>query len=189
LGLVNEQWQVIDTYPIVTTKGGQTISVTEFPENTRQLRIQFNRQQNGSLAIDDITVEWGIPILDDAVEGYQSLEVGDVTEYSVTDLTPATSYSYSVKATNGELTSLDSPFVYVMTDEASSGIANTATDATKFTINGRHITATGRFSIYDIYGRIVARNVTTCDIATAGIYLLVSDQSHDKSTYHKLLIQ
>jgi M6 family metalloprotease-like protein len=189
LGLVNEQWQVLDTYPIVTTKGGQTISITEFPENTRQLRIQFNRQQNGSLAIDDITVEWGIPILDDAVEGYQSLEVGNVTEYSVTDLTPATSYSYSVKATNGELTSLASPFIYVMTDEASSGIANTAADATGFTINGRHITATGRFSIFDIYGRIVARNVTTCDIATAGVYLLVSDQSHDKSTYHKLLIQ
>jgi len=86
------------------------------------------------------------------VTGYQNLNVGNVTSFNVTGLTPNTTYYYVVRATNAAGTSANSNEITVNTLAAPALTAttltgfgnvcvNVASTAQSFTINGANLTA------------------------------------------------
>jgi hypothetical protein len=60
------------------------------------------------------------------IEGYENLNVGDVTDYNVIGLSPVTTYYYRVRAVNGDETSESSTVISVLTLEDTSTSEKTA---------------------------------------------------------------
>ena len=167
---VNGQWTTFATLSIVNAKGGATNSFTELPEGTDAAAIVYYRNGKiGSLAIDDITIEYGISEDFIGVGGYYPLEVGNVTEYTVTGIKSDQQYQYRVVATDGELFSHPSANIRVTTPKESA-IGLISSEAAAFTAkaNGSAITVNGAdaessVKLFDTMGRTVATVVADVD--------------------------
>lgn len=92
-GLVNNTWTDIETVTIA--QGGNTYEVN-LPSGTSQVRFDFTRSVN--CALDDVIV-YGAGGTIESLTGYPK-SVGNVTSYTVTDLTPETQYAVRVRAVN-----------------------------------------------------------------------------------------
>lgn len=92
-GLVNSSWTNIETVSIA--QGGDTYEVN-LPSGTSQVRFDFTKSVN--CALDDVIV-YGSGGTIESLTGYPK-SVGNVTSYTVTDLTPETQYAVRVRAVN-----------------------------------------------------------------------------------------
>lgn len=119
--LVGGQWQQIAT--LSPAYSGMTkYTEDKMTVNATALRVSYVGTASGDLAIDDITVSYGINQVEVPLAGYSALNVGNVTSRAVGGLAAGTDYFYRVRATNGTLTSLSSAEVPVL--EGWSGIGD-----------------------------------------------------------------
>lgn len=176
-------WVELATDEVYTAKGGKTFSYDEFPAGAKAVRIEYARtSSNGAIAIDDVEVRHGMTYGRELVEGFDGIATGDVDSYTVDALKPETSYSYTVKATDGTLVSRVSNEITVAT-KPSSGIG--APEAAGMTVaaSGLEITVAGApalqaIAVCDIAGRTVASAVAdpagnaTLALPAPGIYIL-----------------
>lgn len=176
-------WVELATDEVYTAKGGKTFSYDEFPAGAKAVRIEYARtSSNGAIAIDDVEVRHGMTYGRELVEGFDGIATGDVDSYIVDALKPQTSYSYTVKATDGTLVSRVSNEITVAT-KPSSGICAPEAPGMTVAVRGLEITVAGApalqaITVCDIAGRTVAS--TAADTAgnaslalpAPGIYIL-----------------
>lgn len=162
-------------------KGGEVNVIDYIPEGTRQLCLQYDAAaKTNALAIDDVELTYGVRQEVAAVDGYDALEVGNVTSYEVTGLTANTDYYYSVVATDGSRTSLVSNETKVTTSDIDAIFDIEAEGYVK--LSGRIIIISGKpgadVEVYDISGRLVCGSHTDASghaelrIPSPGIYIL-----------------
>jgi M6 family metalloprotease-like protein len=157
--LYRNEWQEIARVAVDNTVGGTiTTLADELPNDSRAVSISYSPVGSGSVAIDDIRVEHGGVTAIEQIEGYNSLNVGDVTEYQVTIPTDEDLY-YRVSALSGETESLSSNEIRV---KGVSGIAALTQDASSY-------------SLYNLQGILISSGEMNTDYrlnATSGIYIL-----------------
>lgn len=170
---IDGEWKDICAYPITAQTGGELIR-QDFSEQpgVRQIKLSFYRPEKGSVALDDIHLQWGIPLIDTPVEGYTHKSVGNVSKFKIENLQPSTTYFYSLTATDGTLVSLPSNVVSVTTLDDQSGISTSRTEGLALTLTGRELTASLPVSVYDLAGRLIASNVRRIRLLSAGVYVV-----------------
>ncbi len=166
------EWVTSAIIPITTEKGGATIELSDFPQGISEVKIVFNRQAGGAVAIDDVTM-LSTSIVEDVVPGYDRESAGNATSLLVSGLEPGSTYCYTVSATDGVFNSLLSKRITVVTRESSS-IAESAVDTEmSIRLNGLNVTSSQPISIYTASGAVVATDVTCRDLPSAGLYFVV----------------
>ncbi|MDE6485240.1 MAG: M6 family metalloprotease domain-containing protein [Duncaniella sp.] len=182
---------VVAEIPVVSDKGGCVTEITEFPENTRGVRIEFVRTgTKGSLAIDDVTVSHGTTAKDTALPAYDGITTGYTDSYKVEGLDPECDYFYKVAATDGTRTSRHSDLVKVTTlkDMGQSGIIAAEAAETRIDISGRELTATagGTITVTTISGHVIATASGTLHVTlpTTGIYIVATPAGAKKILIH-----
>ncbi len=176
--IVGASRPVIAEIPVVSEKGGVVTEITDFPENTRGVRIEFVRTgTKGSIAIDDVTVMHGITYADVVIPAFDGIATGYTSSYKVEGLDPEHTYLYKVAATDGNLTSRHSDLIEVTTlkDQGNSGIAAVAGDSLDITVAANVLTAraAGSITVYNVAGQVVASaNGTLRATLPSGIYLI-----------------
>ncbi len=108
---------------IKSSVGGETVSLSEndIPDGVRRIRITYQKLTSGNIALDDMTITTGGEAVS-IVDGFDSLSVGNVTSYRLTnvDLINST-YLYSViaKSNDGTLSLESDPMIVVYNSESS----------------------------------------------------------------------
>lgn len=181
-GMKGDDWILIDkvypaSYKVVTAE------LTEIPAGVRKIRLIYNMSK-GRVAVDDVvvTVDGGGTMV---LEGYNELNVGNVTSYKVTDI-PANAgvISYKVCAVDEFGSSSDYSESQIVT-LSNSGIdaVTVGADAT-FRVDGDRVIYQGaagaRLMLLDFGGRTVATAVAGNDgvgelkAPSTGVYILVA---------------
>jgi hypothetical protein len=91
------------------------------PNNITQFRFTYTKSA-GNFAFDDVSINYNAISY---VTGYNNLNVGNVTSYPVTGLSPNTTYYYLVRAVSANSTSSNSNTITVITT-LSGSLAGTA---------------------------------------------------------------
>ena len=164
-------WELFDYLDIASQSGNYALygagQSLQLPEGTRQFRLLFEKvdgNTGGFVYVDDIRVVvegTDEPLL---VEGYDALDVGGELSHTVTGLMPGTDYVYQVKATDGTLTSLDSPQMAVRTS-GESGIGGLADDggAMVYAVDGKVVVETAGGEPVDVYALSGVRVAAVAD--------------------------
>lgn len=180
-------WDVLDFLDVksnsdIYTIYGEGQEVT-LPEGVVQFRIYFEKPSDsenvsGFVYVDDIrvTVEGhDEPII---VEGYDTKSVGSSLSCKVEGLSSGKEYMYSVKASNGEIMSMDSPVMYVVTS-GGSGIEAPENTMRVHSYDGKvyvDASAGSVVTVYNVSGMSVGTDVITDSEAIfeldPGIYLV-----------------
>lgn len=182
------KWSEVASVEIENGAGGATTVIDSVPDETYRIRITYNMLGKGSLAIDDVLVEWG----GDVERGGEILKKIEAPGESIVadNLTPGTTYYYCVRAVDGERLSRWSNEIRVTTAsdmnmaiDAASADARVAVSLAgdALVIHGAGGQAVG---VADIYGRSVfsAAGSATADCVTVslpsrGIYIVRIGQS------------
>ena len=180
--LIDGVWSTIGDYDIVNTKGGNTYTLYNITPLTHQMKIEFVKEGSGYLAIDDISLIHGGEIKREPVGDYSDYSAGNATSLTLTGLTPATRYFYTVYARNTEYTSIKSIEESFVT-EPSSGIDGITQpgDTVTVSVDGLNVyvnapLATG-ITVTDVTGRTVCHETatattTTLRIPAPGLYIV-----------------
>lgn len=160
--------------------GGEVNVIDALPEGVRQICIQFDGAKGDALAIDDIELTYGMHQVAEYVEGYASLEVGNVTSHEVIGLRPNTEYYYTVVASDGQRLSLVSNETKVTTADTDA-IVSVVSDG-RIRLDGRSVCISGvpdaRVDVYDIGGCRIAGSRTDVSghlavaLHSPGVYIL-----------------
>ena len=171
--LIGSEWHTVNSYPITTQAGGQQIS-QDFSviSGIRQVRLTFSRPEKGSVAVDDIHLQWGMPMIDVPLEEYTQKPVGNVQWEKIGNLQPSTDYFYRITASDGNLMSLPSDVVKVRTLDMSSLVPDIPENSLEVSTNGKKLTTSIPVTVCDIAGRIIAVDVRSIELPSAGIYLI-----------------
>lgn len=154
---VADEWVVVAECPLVKTQGGKRITLTDIPAGADAVKFEYVRGTSfGNLYLDDIHIECHEPIENVYVDGYDHRPLGTETSWSVTDLTPGTTYYYIVDATDGSLSAITSREISV-TLQAGSGVIDIAADGGEATFSA------GR-GVIDVHGLIPGENVIVSDL-------------------------
>lgn len=171
---VNSNWEKVASYSVVTTAGGQTIEVEGIPEGTSQCKIEYVRSGNkGSLAIDDVKVGYGYTFTNVPLEAYVNVPTGNVLSYVVENLTPETTYYYTICATDGTYVSKPSNEIKVTTTK-DTGIAGVTDGNAVISLNKNVISVAGGFgyTVMDASGRVIAKTHGKHTVSVPGIYIV-----------------
>ncbi|MDE5870276.1 MAG: M6 family metalloprotease domain-containing protein, partial [Muribaculaceae bacterium] len=85
--LKDGEWVELTSYPIVTVSGGENLSVDLSSEDCQGVRIMFkNQSENGSVAIDDIMLEWGGDRVLESLTDWSWREIEAEKSYKVSGL-------------------------------------------------------------------------------------------------------
>ena len=171
-------WEAVDVITPSSTASVYTADPTRIKTGARAVRFIYTKS-GGNVGLDDITVNCGASG-SHVVEGYDGLNVGNVTGYTVTGLPEANSYTYRVVAVcaNGR-SKASNPVTYVPSAGVDDIVADSA-DGDRITVNGLTVsvtTAAGRVDVYDMSGRHIATARPTGDTAVLslpreGLYLV-----------------
>lgn len=171
-------WEAVDVITPSSTASVYTADPTRIKTGARAVRFIYTKS-GGNVGLDDITVNCGASS-SHVVEGYDGLNVGNVTGYTVTGLPEANSYTYRVVAVcaNGR-SKASNPVTYVPSAGVDDIVADSA-DGDRITVNGLTVsvtTAAGRVDVYDMSGRHIATARPTGDTAVLslpreGLYLV-----------------
>jgi len=171
---IGGKWSVCKEFELTTTKG--ITNEMELPDGTSAVRIKFSGK--GNLQIDDVALNYVNDIARTAVAPYENYDVGNVTSYNVTGLTPGKSYSYFVQGSDGVKESKVSAEVRVKTPEVSGIIAVGAVDNLKVSTADGVLGVSGisdetAVTVYDIAGRIVGTGLGECSFGLVrGVYIV-----------------
>ena len=108
------------------------------------------------------------------VGNYMDLNVGEATSYHITGLTAATSYFYTVRATDGEYFTTNSEEMAVTTNDESLGIGSAETDREFIILDGNVIRSTtgDEIVVADLTGKIIARGKGSLRVSASGLYIV-----------------
>lgn len=107
-----------DGEEIEVANEGRIFTAATVPEGTQAVELRFNRE-SGELAMDDILIEWGAVPVYTPLEGMSEINVGNVTSYVVSGLSPESKYGYSVKGLSGTVKSLSSATIDLTTGQSA----------------------------------------------------------------------
>lgn len=170
-GLCGEEWTEIGAHDVETAAGGKTVS-QDIPDGVTRVRLRFdNPSDKGAVAIDDVTVAYGIQYSYEPLAAYSPADAGNALSLEITGLAPQTEYVYTVAATDGEFTSKASEAIHVRTNH--TGGVDGIYDGMRIRMHGQTVTAPGaRIEIYDMTGRLLATAKETVRLPGAGIYIV-----------------
>lgn len=159
----------------------------------RGVRLLFGRNA-GSLYLDDITVAYNGTATLTYADGYESADLGDVYQATVSGLQPETQYFYTVTAVKDGVRSIGSAEISVKTKEPSSiksvvttqqdGIAVSVAGMTVMAKNGA--AAPSLIEVYDISGCKIDSAVAAPEqsvsfsIRQKGVYIIRSGNQINK---------
>lgn len=129
-------WSNFVSLPVVNEQGGLVTKIDFIPGSVKAVRIDYDMQGKGSLALDDIVVEWGG---EENIAGGYTLEYTYPTDRAeVTGLEPSSTYYYRVTGCNGSLRSKPSDKIKVVTiSSEETGIDDIADKSGHVMLNGR----------------------------------------------------
>ncbi len=185
----DNRWIEVVSVNIENGAGGTTSVIDTLPDETYKIRITYNMPGNGSLAIDDVIVEWGGDV-ETAGEMQKKIEA-PANSFVVDDLAPATTYYYRVQASDGEQVSMWSNEVRVTTtSDMNSSIDRTAVANAKavLSLSGDLLDISGAegetIIVTDVCGRTVfsstprsATDNVAVHLPSRGIYIVRIGQS------------
>lgn len=151
-------WSAADEFEVENNAGGKTLTINDLPEGTRAVRIEYSMPGTGSVAIDDIDVEWGGTATLDGMTF--DIHDGAATQQLVKNLKPETDYYYKVKATKGTLLSRTSNEIRVKTAATATGIHDIAATSASVKVSGDMLVVNG----------VAGQGVTVADIAGRTIF-------------------
>ncbi len=186
--MVNGVWTpVYEIKPLVKEAGGTVVTLggegatALLPDGSRQLRLVFHRVSDGSVYVDDFTLDHDASFEPLYVGGLHAFDCGDVQGHGVTGLQPQTRYYYTVTAYDADGThSLPSDERGVTTGNVGA-ISAADTDATAFRMipGGIEIVASedAMVMLTDLSGRVCRRGTVKAGVTTAvradkGVYVL-----------------
>lgn len=177
-GLIGGTWTALSEHELEKEVGGATYTV-ELPVGVSAIRIGFDGTA-GSLSLDDIKLSYGHDVVRTVIEPFDSYNVGNVCSYTVDNLESGKTYSYKVKATDGDRISKESVEIRVNMPGGNSGIASALPgDGAAVTVRGGNIVVDGVEAsvpvlVYDIAGRTVATAYGPCElpVAAPGVYIV-----------------
>ena len=187
-GLVGGDWMKIDELD-PPSANGEVYEYKKLPEGMKQVRITYNKSV-GNTALDDLTIRFYHPTT--VLEGYDGLDVGDVTSYAVVNLPEdVKKFAYKVRAfdSDGSCTSWSEEQIVDM--DAAAGIHDIiAGNKGAVKVEGRRIIWQGSrnasVTLADLCGRVVASTSSddsgTADISApgSGLYLLITPDGTTK---------
>lgn len=183
----DNKWVDVSSVEIENAAGGCTTVVDNIPDDVYKVRITYSMPGKGSLALDDVTVEWGG---DTDIADEQQQKVQAPAESIVIDnLQPATTYYYCVQASNGEVASLWSNEICVKTTEIETSIKTfgTANEKVALRMSGNILNISGAEGkavvVTDVCGRkVFAAKAVAANVAvrlpSRGIYIIKVGQSN-----------
>lgn len=190
-GLVSGEWVDLTTVqPLTAEEGGATVSLDDVPSECTQINIMFQRK-SGDVAIDDIAIGHGGPMVSTPIDGKADIDVGNVSTYTYTGLDENQPYGYSVKGYNSSMTSLPSDIISVVTS-SQSGVDKIVDDTASLGIavrDNRIVISSHKeaeITIHDVTGRYIqsakiSGSPWQSQPLSPGIYIISSDiESHLK---------
>lgn len=99
-------WTLVNTVqPLVNKEGGEVVSVSGSQlADSRAIKLVYSKSESGSISIDNLQF-YRLSSSDLVVDRYNALNVGNATSWSVTGLSPNTTYYYQVVAYNNNASS------------------------------------------------------------------------------------
>ena len=174
-------WMEERVMAVEKATGGAVVTVDRVPYHSRAVRISHLRPEKGSVAIDDIAIEWGGEHTAEYLAGWEAKPVGNVGEFVVGGLTVGNVYFCRVTATKGALRSLPSNELEVL---AGSHSALNPVDAARpfsMVCNGLELSVSlpvpCAVVVTDVAGRLVAQGYGTdvmLHLPSSGIYVVKS---------------
>lgn len=174
------QWEEVESFPIQTAKGGQRHEYTIGDATTSDaFRIVFIRPSKGAVAIDDVKIIYAGDWLWTTLDGYDRRPAGNALSLLVDGLEPATTYAYTILASDGEFISLPSQKIEVETLSQSSlhSIVDTGLTQPRLNISGRTVSSEAPFDIHDVSGRRIACGCLTFTFREGGLYIVSTPTS------------
>lgn len=171
-----DEWKLVESWPVRNDAGQiYEASVTsEWPENTDMLRILFRNGGKGSLAVDDVTIGYGGDVSCSYFNDTRYFMTTTLTETTLTDLLPSTTYWLTVTARQGDLYSKPSRERRIVTGDFS-GLLSPVTDGGRYYVHDRTVVVNVPSSLYDLMGVRVASGTGSLAAPGPGIYVLVTD--------------
>ncbi len=161
--------------------------IDSIPSGTRAVSITYDLQTKGSLALDDIIVEWGG---DEKMAGGYTLELTYATDrVDIKGLEPSSTYYYRVTGCAGGMRSLPSAKVKVTTlPSEETGVGDVAYMRKSVRTDGRKlILDTGDkdlpITVFGISGHVIyagkVNGPAVLDLPAAGLYIVrLGDENH-----------
>lgn len=122
----DNEWKEFDRIAIINAEGGYLYTVDDgelfstFGKDSYAIKIEFVKMDSGSLAIDDININYGGDVILNFMPEYENKEMGVSLTADIEKLEDNHFYYYTVYASNGELNSRLSNEIIVQTTQDSS---------------------------------------------------------------------
>ncbi len=173
----------LDLVAITNAAGGKRVQFTQMPVHTSGVSIIYvSPDDKGSVAIDDIHVEWGGDMVAVPVSGLEAVDAGASLSLPVTGLQKGCTYYYTVVAVDADGTRSMSSNEVEVTVQYPAGINDTTADV-GYSVCGREIRFTGtQAEVYDCYGRKVhvAAHAGSAVSLHPGLYIVRTSSSTTK---------
>lgn len=173
-------WRDFASLAVANEAGGLVTRIDFVPDSVRAVRITYDMQGKGSLALDDIAVEWGG---DETVTGGYTLELDYATDnVLVKGLNPSSVYYYQVTGRAAGKLSQPSQRVKVTTlKTVDTGIGAQTVMPGSMAVDGRRLTVCAgneprKLTVCTMSGHIIynneVRTAATVDLPAAGMYIV-----------------
>lgn len=173
-------WSNFVSLPVVNEQGGLVTKIEFIPGSVKAVRIDYDMQDKGSLALDDIVVEWGG---EENIAGGYTLEYTFPTDRAeITGLKPSSTYYYRVTGYSGDLRSQPSAKIKVVTVSSEETAIGDITDKSgSVTLNGRTLVIDAGsneqpLTIYGISGQTVydekVKSTVRIALPAPGLYII-----------------
>lgn len=182
---VNGEWQEADSIGISYDKKGSTVTIDYLPDFTQAVRLEYKRMTTGTLALDDIKLECAESYQTTPVGNYTSYDAGNSLSVRIEGLSTGVTYFYTVRATDGTLTTRRSYEGKVTTSGENAIETVTLDEMTEISLSGRVLTAVAPVSVYDLFGRQIAALRAGGNMTLApGVYIV-----RGESTAAKIIVR
>ena len=187
------EWQTLQQIEYKNTTKATLNYTFETSDDVRAFRFTYNKVK-GNMAIDDVTVTYGVPAPKDIVKK-QYVSQPSIT---INGLDASCTYYLNVRSTNGQNRSEWSDIVEATTKESSSGIALNEASPMRYAVNGNivtmyNLTDGAQIDVYDMQGvlhqRLIAHGaVEQITLPTHNIYILKITENA-QTTHHKIAMR
>ena len=158
-------WETIEEIKVTDCSDGVIYTSQALQDLYYGVKIEFVRPMIGTVYIDDITVKHCQQI-SEPVEGYDNLNVGDITTFHFDKGEPDTRYRFVVTAQKGEETSWESDelIIYTLADNNIPNALHSTEEGNIYFIpaSGTIVNNTGAYQnymLFDTYGSLLKSGI------------------------------